>query len=565
MSDNTVPMPTRARMKTLEAVRSATGGDFDAEAWHVIEQRDNALISDEILNGSGSNKFVYSFSVSGKEVAGISVIGARHLAAAYGGIKHRMIASVQKIGALHTFTSYPQPGMPMNVQCAVVSELEGEDDYYGAIVEISDIKTGNSIQVEKRETRYERRRDGSKFERPHYSVIAQSKAYRNGVLAIISQDVQMKWKLEMLTLGKEDVITTSVMDEKRAGILRFAASKGQSVDRRAIEALTIPQISGLSDAAKSGLNDFMSAARSLNVMGGDQEPVQVATQARAAQPPAAVQQAAAQSDRPRQEAKAPAPTVPTFEAYVIDAEGEVAGDLMRDAGLWAEAFVEVFRDATDKAVVLENNADAIAAARAFPSAAGLLSNLSVTPAAPAGPDHYIPLKITGRGPDFTTYIKAAAASYTGLDEVGRAQWVEVNEPTFRPFPATYRPFSGSKWLEAMKAASAPQADPAPAAKAVSPAPQDLLLDTSKPAEGASADELWAGDLVGTLPGLISEASLLSLVARSRVRMDAVMISDPALWKRVSGAFEERMAQLKVKPPADDAGPHQQDGDPGHGA
>ena len=74
MSDNTVPMPTRARMKTLEAVRSATGGDFDAEAWHVIEQRDNALISDEILNGSGSNKFVYSFSVSGKEVAGISVI-----------------------------------------------------------------------------------------------------------------------------------------------------------------------------------------------------------------------------------------------------------------------------------------------------------------------------------------------------------------------------------------------------------------------------------------------------------------------------------------------------------
>lgn len=383
MSDNApVPMPTRSRMQILDAVRGGTGGGFDVDAWHVMDQRDNALISDEIMNGSGSNKFIYTFPIAGSSVpvTGISVIGARHLAAHYGGIKHRLIASIQKIGSLFTFTSYPQPQMPMSVQCSVVHELEAEDDFYGAIIEISDIKTGNTIQVEKRESRYERKRDGSKFERPHYSIIAQSKAYRNGVLSIISQDVQMEFKLAMLKLGREDIITTSVMQEKRNGILRFAASKALHVDRQRIEALTMSQISGLSDAVRVDLDSFKRAAESLAVIGQAQsfaEVPRVAQEVRE-QPKSVAQPivVARSPDAPKTETKpAQVPAKPVFEANLIDAMGELSEDVYSDAGLFAEALVELIdRKEGDPETLIENNQTAIRACMAFPNAAGLLKN-----------------------------------------------------------------------------------------------------------------------------------------------------------------------------------------------
>ncbi len=98
----------RGQVATLDAVRTMTGG-FDVDAWHVMEERDNALIADEILHGPGSSKFVYSFAIAGQRepVSGISVVGARHLAAHYKGLKHRVVAAIQKTGALFTFTSYP--------------------------------------------------------------------------------------------------------------------------------------------------------------------------------------------------------------------------------------------------------------------------------------------------------------------------------------------------------------------------------------------------------------------------------------------------------------------------
>ena len=52
------------RAETLDAVRKMTGG-FDVDAWHVMEERDNALIADEILHGPGSSTFVYNFEIKG--------------------------------------------------------------------------------------------------------------------------------------------------------------------------------------------------------------------------------------------------------------------------------------------------------------------------------------------------------------------------------------------------------------------------------------------------------------------------------------------------------------------
>jgi hypothetical protein len=253
-------------VQTLEAVRNVAGG-FDVDAWHVMEERDDALIADEILNGPGSSKFVYNFEIMpGTTVTGISVVGASHLANHYGGLQHRIVASMQKTGALFTFTSYPAENIPMNVDTKIILELEDEDDFYSAVCEMKDIKTGNSIQIERREKRYEHRRRGGDYERPHYATIAQRKAYRNAVLSLVPQDIVIRWKVAQLKLGKDDIITPSVLEEKRGNVLRFAAQRAISLDRRAIEKLTLQQIGGLGDAAREGkLPAFVEAARALGL------------------------------------------------------------------------------------------------------------------------------------------------------------------------------------------------------------------------------------------------------------------------------------------------------------
>jgi hypothetical protein len=291
-------------VQQLEAVRRVTGGDFDVDAWHVMEERDNALIADEILHGPGSSTFVYNFEIQGKQVAGISVVGARHLAAHYKGLKHRLVAAMQKTGPLFTFTSYPAENLPMAVSASVVHELEDEADFYAAVCEMVDLKTGNSIQVERREPRFEYRRDGSAYERPNYATIAQSKAYRNAVLALIPQDVAIRWRDEMLKLKKGETITASVLDEKRSTVIRFAAQKALALDRRAVEGLTLDQIAGLGDAAREGrLPAFVEAAKALGLevaQGGPAEAV--AEQGREAAPSASAGAGLAER-RPRRRAE----------------------------------------------------------------------------------------------------------------------------------------------------------------------------------------------------------------------------------------------------------------------
>lgn len=249
---------------------------LDPDLWTVMDQRDNTLIEEEILHGAGSSKYVYSFKIGTTPVTGISVIGARELAAHYKGIQHRMVGSISKIGSVFVMKSYPSANSQMGLFVQQLPELEDEDDYYEVLVELKDIKTGNIIQVEKRESRHETRSEETlrqnphlpaKYERPHYQIIAGSKAYRNGVLTLIPQALQLEWKQRMLLLNKTDIITGSLIDEKRAGVLRYAASKAIGVDRVAIEALTFEQIAGLSDAVREGrAEQFVQSAAALGIV-----------------------------------------------------------------------------------------------------------------------------------------------------------------------------------------------------------------------------------------------------------------------------------------------------------
>lgn len=247
-------------------------GHFDPDFYHAMDERDSALIRDEALHGSVSQSFVYQFKIQGTQVTGVSVVGARHLMHLYQGLQHRIVASAEKKGPIFKFVSYPAEHIPMQVTCSTVRELADEEDYINVLVEVKDIKTGNSIQAERSELRFEKRRDGSLYERPNYSNIAQSKAYRNAVLNLLPQDVIDEFKKRCLSLGQAADLTEDTITEKRRRVLQFAARHGVSIDRQALQNVGWDQISGLSAAVhEGGLEDFVNALDGLGLIRRDEE------------------------------------------------------------------------------------------------------------------------------------------------------------------------------------------------------------------------------------------------------------------------------------------------------
>jgi hypothetical protein len=441
MSGGVVAMPTRAGTRLLEG-RRADAPSFDIDAFHVMEARDNALIQDEVLHGSMSRKFVYSFKIKDTLVTGISVVGARQLAFHYRGLQHRIVASQEKTGLIFKFTSYPQPGMPMSVQASVLPELEDQPDFYSAIVEVKDIKTGNSVQMESSETRMEARRDGSLYERPHFAKIAQAKAYRNAVLALIPQDVQLQWKTQMLELGENVTITEDVIAEKRAGVLRYASQNAIPINRPALQAIGFDQIAGLADAARAGLPAFRAALGALGMADGGQPlsdpPPPTSGQAR--QPPPRPPQTGKGPDSPPPDP--PPPEDPSagspagssgqtkppagFRAAILDSAGH-ALESHDDPVRWAIGFIarrdEAF-PADLEAIDFANHAAIVDAAQASPEAAEMLAAWLPTPA-----DQPIPLTT-----NLTVYGKAVADAIAALTADTVLPFIGANAPNWMTLP-----------------------------------------------------------------------------------------------------------------------------------
>ena len=236
---------------------------FDPDAWHVMQERDNALIRDELLHGSASDAFVYSFEIKGKLVTGVSVVGARELASQYKGIKSRIVATVEKRGSLFIFRTFS----PLSIDTRVLHELADEDDFYECVMEINDIKTANSIEVRKKESRTEKKRDGTTYERPHYDVICESKAFRNGVLSVLPQSVIREFKERCLKSGK-GTSNEQTIQQRRAQAAAHAAKHGVSLDRSALAELTFDELSGLGGAAAQGIEAFKRSAAALGLISG---------------------------------------------------------------------------------------------------------------------------------------------------------------------------------------------------------------------------------------------------------------------------------------------------------
>ncbi len=178
-------------------------------------------------------------------------------------LKSKIVATVEKRGAMFIFRTFT----PLSIDVRTIRELETEDDFYECVMEVSDIKTGNSIEVRKQEMRMEKKRDGSGyFERKHYSVIAESKAFRNGVLSVLPQSVIQDFKKRCLEKGNSS--TEETIDQIRAKVLQFGAKNSIPLNRAAIASLGYAEISGLGGAARESLEAFQRAAVALSLTGG---------------------------------------------------------------------------------------------------------------------------------------------------------------------------------------------------------------------------------------------------------------------------------------------------------
>ena len=87
------------------------GSRFDADAYHAMQARDSALIADSVLNGYSGKEYVYEMTIKGERVTGISVIGARALAAEYKDIKTRIVSAIDKTGPLFVMRTFDPPTM----------------------------------------------------------------------------------------------------------------------------------------------------------------------------------------------------------------------------------------------------------------------------------------------------------------------------------------------------------------------------------------------------------------------------------------------------------------------
>lgn len=242
---------------------------FDPDAYHVMQQRDDELIRDELLHGDARDEFVYRFKVQGSEVTGISVVGARELASTYKGIKARIVASTEKRGSLFVFRTFE----PLGIETRDIPELEEDTDFYEVVMEITDIKSGNSIQVRKSEMKTERRRDGTTYDRPHYSVIAESKAFRNGVLSVLPQRVIQEFKRKCLAGGKgSEELTIGQLRDRTAA---FCAKNGISLARGALADLSYAELRGLASSAGTSIESFKEAADALGIVAGKAEAADV--------------------------------------------------------------------------------------------------------------------------------------------------------------------------------------------------------------------------------------------------------------------------------------------------
>ena len=231
------------------------------------------------------------------------------------------------------------------------------------------------------------------------------------------------------------------------------------------------------------------------------------------------------------------PVRPAFQHYLVDAEGEVVDDVITDPGIYVERLTGLFDANDNKAMVIENNLEAIEAVMAAqPGEGDLLETLRDRAAPPVpvddGPTAAIVMKANGRGADLGDWIKRAKNVIGTLDADQLAAWVANNEPVYGPFPASKRLEVGKALSERSTAlgVSPPKAQPS----------TDLL---GQQPVGKTAAQ-WVEEQVMELDLADTSAAVVAHAERIQQQMTELKDHHTGLWRTVNDAFTARMTDLK---------------------
>ncbi len=165
------------------------------EAFELITSTDNLLIKNAILNGYVGDEYIQQIMVEGKLIKHLTVIGCQALALFYGAIKAKVISTIDKTGELIIARNY---GSYLDVNAKCFKELSKQDDYYEIVMKVRNVITGQSTLVRVKESKVETNIVGDPYERHHYDVIAEFKAFSMGVLRVIPENVIKEFKCDAI-------------------------------------------------------------------------------------------------------------------------------------------------------------------------------------------------------------------------------------------------------------------------------------------------------------------------------------------------------------------------------
>jgi len=256
-------------------------------------------------------------------------------------------------------------------------------------------------------------------------------------------------------------------------------------------------------------------------------------------------------------APAPSPRSPSFEHYLIDDAGEYEGPFV-DPVEWAKAFIAMRGRISDMPTFLENNEDALAAARQAPIADQLLDVQDEKRDLPAPVTLAVANRRDGK-PDWADYANGFRHILFGW-RGDLTAWFEAQRGMMERAPLATRlallkaareraqqlNAGLPEWLAGL-AGPTKKPDKAPdgAANATPNAP------VPSPENRPDIDERWVADTVAHINAQTTSQAVSDycMAAAVQTRMKRLRAEKPELWAKVDAATVEKLKTFQAPPPS----------------
>jgi hypothetical protein len=249
----------------------------------------------------------------------------------------------------------------------------------------------------------------------------------------------------------------------------------------------------------------------------------------------------------------------SFEAALVDQNGELVDEPFTDPIRYVKAVIEVWRRASepDQAIILDNNADAIEDIRAHhQEAAKFLNALEVKDQGGDTVPQTIEPETENGKVQWSRYVRALKSAITSVPLNLLEGWVEhqkeflARAPISQRVPAiraiadafTSQGIQAPSWLHGLLA-------PPKTAQEASTEP-DPTIKPIEAVDTRTSDERWVDDTIRDLEAIgdMNYFNLQTKAAATQTRMVRLQRDNPALFERARKAFDDKYQSLSGNSP-----------------